>query len=306
MTFEQLRIFIAVAERGHMTRAAESLGLSQSAVSAAIAALEGRYQARLFDRVGRGIELTEAGRGFLPEAKAVLDRAAMARSALEDLSGKPSGRVSIAASQTIATYWLPRRLTSFHAAHADVRLDVVIGNTAQVESAVIEGAADLGLVEGPTASPHLERSRVDEDRLVFVVAPGQAPRLAAQAAQPDLRAFTWVVREPGSGTRAVLEELAQQQGLTLDDLRVFLELPGNEAVREAVEAGAGATIVSEHVVASAIAGNRLAVIPLDLPPREFALIRHRERHTSLALTALADHLASTDENVAVAPASTGG
>ena len=98
--------------------------------------------------------------------------------------------------------------------------------------------------------------------------------------------MSWIVREAGSGTRAVLEDLARDEGLTLDDLRVFLVLPGNEAVREAVEAGAGATIISEHVVAAAIAAGRLRAVPIKLPPREFALVRHRERHVSIALDAL--------------------
>jgi DNA-binding transcriptional LysR family regulator len=147
MTLDQLRVFIAVAERGHVTRAAEDLGISQSAASAAIATLEARYRTKLFDRVGRGIELTETGRLFLREARAVLDRASMARSVLEDLAGQATGAVAIAASQTIATYWLPRRLSAFHTANPGVRLNVVIRNTREVESAVVEGEANIGLVE---------------------------------------------------------------------------------------------------------------------------------------------------------------
>src|ERR1700761_4041378 len=113
MTLDQLRIYVEVAERGHVTRAAEALGMSQSAASAAIAALETAYQVKLFDRVGRGIQLTETGRTFLREARAVLDRAAMARSVLQDLAGGPTGPVSIAARLTIASYWLPRRTNPF-------------------------------------------------------------------------------------------------------------------------------------------------------------------------------------------------
>jgi len=150
MTLDQLRIFIEVAERGHMTRAAEALDMSQSAASTAIATLEAHYQIKLFDRVGRGIQLTEAGRIFLREAHSVLDRAAMAHSVLQDLAGSPSGPLAIAASQTIATYWLPRRLAAFHAANPRVRLNVVMRNTHEVESAVVEGEVNVGLVEGPT------------------------------------------------------------------------------------------------------------------------------------------------------------
>src|SRR5215472_1081449 len=98
MTLEQLRIFVAVAERQHITRAAEVLNLTQSAVSAAIAALEGRHDTKLFNRVGRGIELTETGKVFLTEAKAVLSRVQTAELALAELSGLKRGTLSVQAS----------------------------------------------------------------------------------------------------------------------------------------------------------------------------------------------------------------
>ncbi len=290
MTLDQLRVFIEVAERGHVTRAAESLGMSQSAASAAVAALESSYQIRLFDRVGRGIQLTETGRIFLREAHAVLDRASMARSVLQDLAGYPAGPVAIAASQTIATYWLPRRLASFHAANPRVRLNVVIRNTHDVENAVVEGEANVGLVEGPTQHPALLRQLIDHDRLVLVVAPDQPPVPVTASGRIDLRAITWVVREAGSGTRHGLEDLARRHGLSLEDLNVSLVLPSNEAVREAIEAGAGATVISRHVVASAIAAGTLTAIPVELPPREYALLRHRDRHEIPAQQALVVHL----------------
>ena len=295
MTLDQLRIFIAVAERGHVTRAAEVLGISQSAASAAIATLESRYRTKLFDRVGRGIELTEIGRQFLREARAVLDRAAMARSVLEDLAGLATGTVAVAASQTIATYWLPRRLSAFHTANPAVRLSVVIRNTREVESAVVEGEVNIGLVEGPTQHPGLTRQPLDQDQLVLVVASDQPPMPVNAMGRLDLRAITWVIREAGSGTRRVLEDLAFREGLSLDDLNIFLELPSNEAVREAIEAGAGATIISRHVVASAIAAGTLTAIPIELPPREYALLRHRDRHATLAQQALVAHLIGARE-----------
>jgi DNA-binding transcriptional LysR family regulator len=290
VTLDQLRIFVEVAERGHVTRAAEALRLSQSAASTAIAALEDLYQIQLFDRVGRGIQLTEAGRTFLREARAVLDRAAVARSVLEDLAGCPSGPMALAASQTIATYWLPRRLAAFHAAHPRVRLSVMIRNTREVESAVAEGEVAIGLVEGPTQHPALIRTHLDEDQMVLVTAAGRQALPVAACGRVDLRALNWVIRESGSGTRHALEELAAREDLALEDLNIFLVLPGNEAVREAVEAGAGATIISRHVVASAIAAGTLIEIPIELPQREYALVRHRDRHATLAQKALVAHL----------------
>jgi DNA-binding transcriptional LysR family regulator len=290
MTLDQLRIFIEVAERGHVTRAAEALGMSQSAASAAIATLEAGYQTKLFDRVGRGIQLTETGRIFLREARAVLDRAAMARSVLQDLAGYPAGPVAIAASQTIATYWLPRRLAAFHAANPRVRLNVVIRNTHEVETAVVDGEVNVGLVEGPTQHPALIRQQIDHDQIVLVVASNQPRPPVNAVGRLDLRAITWVIREAGSGTRRVLEDLAAREGLRLDDLNIFLVLPSNEAVREAIEAGAGATIISRHVVASTIAVGKLTEIPIELPQREYALVRHRDRHATLAQQALIAHL----------------
>jgi DNA-binding transcriptional LysR family regulator len=290
MTLDQLRVFVEVAERGHVTRAAEALRMSQSAASAAIAALEDLYQIQLFDRVGRGIQLTEPGRIFLREARAVLDRASMASSVLRDLAGSPASPIALAASQTIASYWLPRRLAAFHAANPRVRLNVVIRNTREVETAVAEGEVSIGLVEGPTQHPALLRTRLDQDQMVLVVAAGRAALACPSSGRVDLRALNWVIREPGSGTRRGLEDLAARQGLSLDDLNIFLVLPGNEAVREAVESGAGATIISRHVVASAIAAGTLVEIPLELPQREFALVRHRERHATLAQKALVAHL----------------
>jgi DNA-binding transcriptional LysR family regulator len=289
MTLDQLRIFVEVAELGNVTRAAEALGMSQSAASAAIASLEARYRIKLFERVGRGIRLAEAGRIFLREARAVLDRASMARSVLQDLAGYPAGPVAIAASQTIATYWLPRRLAAFHGANPHVRLNVVIRNTHEVENAVVEGEVNIGLVEGPTQHPALNRQQIDRDQMVLVVAADQPPPANARR-RLDLRALTWVIREAGSGTRRGLEDLAAREGLSLDDLNILLVLPSNEAVREAVEAGAGATIVSRHVVASAIAAGKLTEIPIELPQREYALVRHRDRHATLAEETLVAHL----------------
>ena len=290
MTLDQLRIFVLVAERGHMTIAAEALGISQSGASAAIKSLESQYGVHLFNRVGRGIELSQSGARFLSEAKAVLDRAAAARLVLENISETIAGSVSVAASQTIASYWLPHRLASFHAAVPAVRLNVTVGNTRQVELAVLGGSADIGLVEGRTQSQVLKRTRVDIDRLIFVVGRNAPAPVTDASGRLDLRTISWIVRERGSGTREALEDLASRHGLSFDELQVFLVLPSNEAVRQAVEAGAGATIISEHVVVRSIAEGMLRHIPLALPPREYAVITHTDRRPGAAQIALKEHL----------------
>ena len=131
MTLEQLRIFVAVADRQHVTQAARALNLAQSAASHAIAALETRHDTKLFDRVGRRIELTEAGRVFLAEAHAVLARAAAAELALSEFGALKRGTLLIQASQPVADYWLPRHLVAFRRAYPQISIRLCIGNTAQ-------------------------------------------------------------------------------------------------------------------------------------------------------------------------------
>ena len=155
MTLEQLRIFVGVAEREHVTRAAEALNVTQSVASAAIAALEARHRVPLFNRVGRGIELTEAGRVFLDEARAVLGRTATAELVLSEFSGLKRGTLRVVASQTIASYWLPARLAEFHRRHPLIALELAIDNTEGAAERVLDGRAELGFVEGQIDSPAL-------------------------------------------------------------------------------------------------------------------------------------------------------
>ena len=208
-------------------------------------------------------------------------RVEAAQDALDDLGGLKRGRLSIHASQTIAGWWLPARLTRFHQAHPGIRIEVSIGNTREVADAVLEGCAELGLVEGELNEPALSRSVLDHDELVLVVA---ADHPAAQdgAGPPDLKQMTWVLREPGSGTRSAFETALNQRGLAIDALDVAMTLPGNEAVAAAVEAGAGATVVSRNVVAARLRAGILAALPLTLPDRPFWLLRHKQRYRSKA------------------------
>jgi DNA-binding transcriptional LysR family regulator len=156
MTLEQLRVFVAVAECQHVTRAAEALNIAQSAVSASIGALEGRHGAKLFNRVGCRIELTEAGALFLAEARAVLARAESADElVLSELGDLKRGVLSVHASQTIAGYWLPRHLVAFRRSHPGVAIRLSIENTSQAAAAVRGGEADLGFVEGEVDDPAL-------------------------------------------------------------------------------------------------------------------------------------------------------
>ncbi len=277
MTLEQLRIFVAVAERQHVTRGAEAAHVTQSAASNAIASLEARHQTALFDRVGRGIELTEAGRRFLVEARAVLARAEAAERLLSEFGDLSRGSLRLVASQTIASYWLPPRLARFHEKYPQIEIKLSLDNSEGAAESVVEGTAELGFAGGIVAAPALASWQVGEDRMALVAA---SP--VASVDHAWLRAARWIVRERGSGTRSTFEEIVRRLGLDPDEFEIGMTLPSNEAVRTAVEAGAGVAVLSELVVQPSIAAGRLHALPFDMPARPFFALRHKERYRTRA------------------------
>lgn len=280
MTLEQLRIFIAVASRGHLTQAAAALHLTPSAVSSAIQALERRHDVRLFHRVGRGIELSAEGRAFLDEAQRVLDAAAAAERALGEIGSGGRGTLAIAASQTSASHWLPPMLMLFRAAYPEVALSVREGNTRDVAEAVAAGRVELGVVEGDVDRDDLRATRVDEDRLVLVCAPAHPLGARRDLTARDLATARWVLREPGSGTRSVFEAALRHLGVDPTALDIALELPSNEAICAAARAGTCLTAVSDLVARPHLEAGRLTALRLAFPIRHFAFLRHRERRPS--------------------------
>jgi DNA-binding transcriptional LysR family regulator len=295
MTLEQLRTFVAVAERQHVTQAAQALNLAQSAASHAIASLEARHDTKLFNRVGRRIELTEAGRAFLAQARTILTQVARAELALSEFGNLERGTLAVQASQTIAGYWLPRHLVAFRRAHPRIDIRLTIGNTAQVAKAIETGAAELGFVEGAVESTQLMSIPVARDQLVLVVGRDHPWALDHGPKVGELIGSEWVLREPGSGTRSVFERTLARLGIELARLNVVLELPSNEAVRAAVEAGLGATAISASVAAPSIENGLLHHVPFHLPEREFHVLRHSQRHRSRIADALVATFASRQD-----------
>lgn len=282
MTLEQLRIFLAVAEREHVTRAAEALSLTQSAVSGAINALESRHGVKLFHRVGRRIELTEAGRILIGQAQVILADVHAAEIAMADLSDIRRGTLTVFASQTIASYWLPRRLVEFNSRYPQIDLRTEVGNTAQCTQAIIAGTAELGFVEGSIDEPSVSIELIATDRLVIVVGAEHPWAQKPPTLPRDLGETGWVLREPGSGTRSSFEDALRDMQVDPDTLHIGLQLPSNEAVCAVVAASRLATAVSKTVAESGINAGRLVLVPFELPFRAFRLIRHRERHRTRA------------------------
>jgi DNA-binding transcriptional LysR family regulator len=256
-TLRQLEVFLAVARRGHVTVAAADVHLSQSAVSAALAELAEQLGGPLFDRAGRGVVLNERGRSLVDRAAELTQRA-------RDLaahflgSGTLAGRVRLGASSTIGTYLLPRLIGAFVDAHPEVQVDVEIGNSAAIEARLVEHALDAAFIEGPSHHPALEVAPWRRDALVVFAAAEHPLARRRRVAPGQLRQARWIVRESGSGTRAVFETALQAHGIQLVP---HLTFGHSEAVKQAVRAGLGVGCLSRLAIELELARGEFAVLP---------------------------------------------
>jgi DNA-binding transcriptional LysR family regulator len=286
MTLEQLRIFVAVADRGHLTKASDALSLTPSAVSASIRGLEERYGTPLFDRVGRGIVLNEDGRQFLPEARATLASAHATETMLRDLGAGQRGTLHVQASQTIASYWLPPIIARFHERFPLVALRLTLGNTQTVAMAVGAGTAEVGFVEGRVDDSALSSIELCQDQFAVVVGPEHPWADGLPLLPASLLTGKWIMREQGSGTRSAFEEMLAVLGVDSASLNIAMTLPSNEAVCSAVLSGAYVTVLSTLVVAAELKAGLLSTANIALPSRAFYVVRHASRYKSRASIAL--------------------
>lgn len=257
MNVHQLRLFLAVAQRRSFSRAAEAEHLTQSAVSQQIEALEREHGVRLFERLPRRIELTDAGAALLPFAERITTLLEEAAHALADVRGVASGRLRVAASPTPATYWLPPLLGTFARRHPAVELLLDVDVSARVAQRVADGESALGIVEGLAADARLEATVLLEDELLLVTPPAFAPRNeAAGGVLPaaELSGLRYLAREPSAFTRVLVDERLRGLGVAWPPA---MELGNIEAIKRAVIAGLGASFISRFAVADEIAAGRL-------------------------------------------------
>ena len=290
MTLDQLRVFVAVAEVRSVTKAARVLKQTQSAASATIAALEHRHHVKLFDRVGRHIELTEAARRLLPEARDLLARARAVEACLAECAGEIEGELRISSSQTIASHWLPRHLVALRRSHPHVAINLVVNNSGATAEMVHGGAAEVGFIEGPVPLTMLRRFDLAEDQLLVVTAPDHPWSTAATVDKAMIETAEWVLNDRTSGTRLAFEAYLTAIGIAPASLKIALELPTNGSVRAAVQAGMGVTVLSASTVAPSLEEGLLSVAPIRLPSRQFSLIFHCQRALGPAARALVETL----------------
>ena len=258
MNLNHLALFHAVAEEGSVSRGAERLCVSQPAVSRQVRELEQALGITLFDRIPKGVRLTDAGATLATYARRIFALEAEAGAAMADARGLRHGHLSIGASLTIGEYLLPAVLGAFHKTYPGIALDVQIANTERVAQSVLDGAVQIGLTEGVDAEPRLLAEPFGEDEIVAVCEPGHALVQRGPVSLSELCAYGFVVREAGSGTRAVTEQALQERGLSLS---VVMSLGSTEAVKRAAAAGLGLAFVSRLAVADELSTGRLALVP---------------------------------------------
>lgn len=293
MNIQQLRTFVTVVDHKSFSEAARVLGVSQPAVTMQVQALETDLGATLLDRRYRKVDLTEAGRILLPHAHKVLADLEHARQELENLSGSISGRLVIAASTTPGQYILPKVLGSFLAQYPEVGVSLRVLDTAEVVDRVETGDAHLGMTGAQIAGARVLYDQLGHDNLEMVCPPNHRLTKSKEVALADLVEEPFIVREPGSGTRMVVEDVMRRAGVDSSELRVVMELGTNEAILSAVEGGMGLGVVSTWVAEKAIALGSAARVPLRGFPLERPLFLVRPRTTlTRAAEALVDHMRS--------------
>ncbi len=287
LTLRQLEIFCAVAQAGSTVAAADAVALSQSATSAALQQLEQAMGAQLFERVGRRLALNDAGRALLPEALALLEQARGIEQAFSVRAASLPVRLRVAASTTIGTYALPAVLAHLARSHPHLSVDLQIANTREVGQAVESLDVDLGLIEGTSHWPGLEVEPWMRDELVIVAA-AQDPLVQAGGQRPlgvaALRGARWLLREPGSGTREMVEHALLPH---LHQLPAAATLGSSEAIARCVAQGLGVSCLSRVLVQALVASGELAVLPTTLPRmwRDFSLVQRAGKRRSPALAA---------------------
>ena len=266
LSLRELEVFVAVADHETVTAAAERVSLTQSAASQALASLEVGLAVRLFDRVGRRLVLNEYGRLLLPRARAMLD-AAQDMQRLFDSDA--ALHVRVGASSTIANYLLPTQIARFQQTHSQARVELMVGNTAEVVEAVAGFKVDMGYVEGPCHHPDIVVERWQDDTLVVFAAATHA-LAKGPVSLPQLAQAMWVLRERGSGTREEVEHLLLPH---LGGFAEVMEMGHSEAIRRTVAAGLGVSCLSLHVVQELLDSGQIVAVPAPLPPLHRTLYR---------------------------------
>ncbi|MDH5578907.1 MAG: LysR family transcriptional regulator [Betaproteobacteria bacterium] len=281
MADRRLQVFHAVAKHLSFTKAAEALFMTQPAVTFQIRQLEEHFDTRLFDRAHGRIALTPAGQVALEYAERILNMSAELDTRMKEMSGHVAGPLLIGASTTIAEFLLPQVLGEFKSRYPGVVPRLFVANSEAVQARIAERSLDLGFIEGESHLPSLVTDACCEDELQVVCAPSHPLAKAGAVAPKALTEHAYISREPGSGTREVIDLYLQKAGVSPDQLQVVMELGSPEALKGLAATGLGFAIMSRTTVAKETQLGQLVRVPLSPRlTRHLAVVYPKERFHS--------------------------
>jgi len=287
MADRRLQVFYTVAKLLSFTKAAETLHMTQPAVTFQIRQLEEHFNTRLFDRTHNRINLTEAGKRVYEYAAKIFELYGEMDNWVRQLTGDVSGVLIIGASTTIAEYMLPALLGDFKHKYPEVNVRLKVSNTDGIVSMVENNVIDLGVVEAPVSNKNLVVDLCKRDQLVCIVPPKHPLAKEARIPAHRLLDFPYICREEGSGTREVLNEYLHTIGINPNELDVIMELGSPEAIKGAVEAGIGITVLSRATLSKELRLGDLCAIPLDPPlERPFSFVHQKQKFRQRAMDEL--------------------
>lgn len=278
MSDRRLQVFHTVARLLSFTKAAESLHMTQPAVTFQVRQLEEQFNTRLFDRSHNRINLTDAGRRVFDYADRIFELYGEMENAVRELTGEISGALTIGASTTIAEYMLPTLLGGFNARYPEVTIHLKVSNSEGIVSMVESNAIDLGVVESPVGNKNLVVETCKRDELVAIVPPGHPLAGAGVVTFDQVLQYPFICREEGSGTREVINDYLDHLENCSACLKVAMELGSPEAVKGAVEAGMGVSVVSKATVQKELKLATLVTLTLDPPLyRPFSFVHQKQK-----------------------------
>ncbi len=287
LNFHQLHIFYTVAEKGSFSAAAAAMHMTQPAVTMQVQTLEEYFGTKLLNRSTKKIELTESGRMLLPFARRSIELIRETESEMARYTQKLEGRLHLGASNTIGEYVLPPLLVPFGSQHPDIAISLKVMNTTQILDEIAKHTLNFGLVEAPVVHPDIISESVMHDELCLIVPSGHALALRSSVTLEEASSYAFVLREEGSGTRQVMEDEWKAKGMDPRALKTVMELGSTGAVKSAVEAGLGITMLSPSSVKHELALGLLHVVPIEDASFKRQFYSVRLRSTLLPIAAVA-------------------
>jgi len=261
MDFRQLEIFIKIVELKSFSKAAEAVYITQPTVSAHMQSLENALGLRLLDRLGREVAPTMAGKVLFRHAKRLMAVMDEAKQDINRLKGKTAGRVVVGGSTIPGEYILPKRIGMFGRAYPGISVSLLIGDTSSIAEKVLLGECELGAIGSKVEDSRLKHLEFIQDELVLIAAPGYALPASGNIRAKDIASSPFVIRERGSGSRMAMERWLAEIGVNPAKLNIVAEMGSTEAVKQAVKAGLGISIVSSLALEEDLCHKTLRSIP---------------------------------------------